>query len=103
MRAFSASACAASTERSLSKTVTHDDFERYLYGRLTEQRDALHDSEACSLLDEKVEQLEAALPGREAFSDYCRVLRTRANYEIRWAYWRGYLDCVSLLKRLSVL
>ena len=84
-------------------TVTHDDFERYLYGRLTEQRDALHDSEACSLLDEKVEQLEAALPGGEAFSDYCRVLRTRANYEIRGAYWRGYLDCVSLLKRLSVL
>ena len=62
-------------------TVTHDDFESYLHGRLTEQRDALHDSEACSLLDEQVEQLEAALPGGETFDDYRQVLRTRANYE----------------------
>ena len=84
-------------------TVTHDDFESYLHGRLTEQRDALHDSEACSLLDEQVEQLEAALPGGETFDDYRQVLRTRANYEVGWAYWRGYLDCVSLLKRLPVL
>ena len=84
-------------------TVTRDDFESYLHARLTEQRDALHDTEACSMLDEQLELLEAALPADGAFADYRQVQRLRTDYEVHWAYWRGHLDCVSLLKRLTVL
>lgn len=84
-------------------TVTRDDFESYLYERPTEQRGALHDTEACSLLDEQAKQLEADLPGGEAFDDSQRALCIRTDYEAGWAYWRGSLGCVSLFKRLTVL
>ena len=84
---------------------TYDAFERYIYDTLEEAQDKLYCTEACSLLDEQLEligqQMEAACG--ELYKSYRDAWRLRSGYEVDWAYWKGYQDCVVLLKRLAVI